>query len=80
MPGDFIPMAEETGSILPIGEWILNQACRQLRIWQDQFPTHRPLTMNVNLSVKQLADPKAARLESARFSTKTGIPARNLEA
>ncbi len=55
-PGDFIELAEETGMIVPIGEWVLQQACRQLRAWQSQFP-QAPLTMNVNLSVKQLIDP-----------------------
>ncbi len=54
-PIEFIPIAEETGLILPIGAWILREACRQLKIWQARYST--PLTMNVNLSVKQLADP-----------------------
>ena len=56
-PADFIPVAEETGLIPAIGEWILGQACRQLKVWQDMFPFDPPLTMNVNLSVKQLSDP-----------------------
>src|ERR1039457_6036507 len=56
-PADFILIAEETGSIIPIGEWILGEACRQLKIWQDRFPTDPALSMNVNLSVKQLKDP-----------------------
>jgi len=59
-PGDFIELAEETGLILPIGEWILAEACRQLRQWQTRFP-QSPLTMNVNLSVKQLLDPNLVR-------------------
>jgi diguanylate cyclase (GGDEF)-like protein len=57
-PGDFIAIAEETGSIIPIGEWILGEACRQLKTWQGRFPTTPSLSMNVNLSVKQLKDPK----------------------
>jgi diguanylate cyclase (GGDEF)-like protein/PAS domain S-box-containing protein len=56
-PVKFIPIAEETGLIVPIGEWILEAAARQLRIWQGRFPCHPPLSMNVNLSVKQLGDP-----------------------
>lgn len=56
-PADFIPVAEETGLIPAIGEWILQQACRQLKVWQKMFPFDPPLSMNVNLSVKQLSDP-----------------------
>jgi diguanylate cyclase (GGDEF)-like protein len=56
-PASFIPLAEETGLIVPIGEWILREACWQLRRWQDRFPAPAPLTMNVNLSVRQIADP-----------------------
>jgi diguanylate cyclase (GGDEF)-like protein len=56
-PGEFIELAEDTGLILPIGEWVLREACRQLRKWQIRFALPQPLTMNVNLSVKQLGDP-----------------------
>ena len=53
-PADFIPVAEETGLIIPLGEWVLQEACRQLASWQQQF-RDGPLTMSVNLSVKQFA-------------------------
>ena len=56
-PHDFIPLAEESGLIIPMGAWVLEQACRQLHDWQTRFPFTPPLSMNVNLSVKQLADP-----------------------
>ena len=56
-PVEFIPIAEETGLIVPLGEWVLREACRQLRIWQEQFPERRSLTMAVNLSTRQFSQP-----------------------
>jgi diguanylate cyclase (GGDEF)-like protein/PAS domain S-box-containing protein len=56
-PTEFIPTAEETGLITPIGWWTLWEACHQLRTWQEQFPASKPLTMNVNLSCKQFTQP-----------------------
>ncbi|MFP4103196.1 sensor domain-containing protein, partial [Coleofasciculus sp.] len=56
-PIEFIPVAEDTGLIIPLGEWVLYEACRQLRMWQTQFPTPEPLKMSVNLSGKQIKDP-----------------------
>lgn len=56
-PGDFIPVAEETGMIIPLGKWIFQEACHQLSVWQDQFPTEPPLMMSINLSGKQLGQP-----------------------
>jgi EAL domain-containing protein (putative c-di-GMP-specific phosphodiesterase class I) len=53
-PGEFIPIAEETGLIIPLGTWVLQEACRQMHIWQNQFPNLLPLTISVNLSVKQI--------------------------
>ncbi len=54
-PDDFIPLAEETGLIIPLGTAILKTACRQLHEWQQIFDTEKPLTMSVNLSGKQFA-------------------------
>lgn len=56
-PDEFIPAAEATGLIVPIGEWVLRQACSQLRIWQQQFDIHHPLTVSVNLTSKQFFQP-----------------------
>jgi diguanylate cyclase (GGDEF)-like protein len=56
-PADFIPVAEETGLILPIGRWVLEESCRQLREWQDLFGRPNDLSMGVNLSVKQFSQP-----------------------
>jgi diguanylate cyclase (GGDEF)-like protein len=56
-PADFIPMAEATGSIIPLGWWVLQAACQQLKIWQDQFPDQPDLTINVNLSGQQFSQP-----------------------
>ncbi|HEX8904496.1 MAG TPA: EAL domain-containing protein, partial [Longimicrobiaceae bacterium] len=52
-PDEFIPLAEETGLILPVGMWVLEEACRELRRWQDASPRAEPLTMAVNLSARQ---------------------------
>lgn len=49
-PGEFITMAEETGLIVPMGQWVLETACQQMRIWQARFSDDPPLTINVNLS------------------------------
>lgn len=53
-PADFIPLAEESGLIVPIGWWVLEEACRQAKLWQSEFGS---LWMSVNLSPKQLSQP-----------------------
>ena len=56
-PVEFIPLAEETGLIVPLGRYILAEACHQLGIWKKQFPNTCPMSMSVNLSSLQLIDP-----------------------
>lgn len=59
-PAEFVGIAEETDLIIPLGQWVLEEACRQLQQWQTEFRTQRsgqlPLMMNVNLSSKQFSD------------------------
>jgi diguanylate cyclase (GGDEF)-like protein/PAS domain S-box-containing protein len=57
MPGGFIPVAEETGMIVPLGVWVLGEACRQAREWRDRFPETSAISMSVNLSMRQLLEP-----------------------
>jgi len=54
-PAEFVPAAEETGLIVPIGLWVLEEACATLHKWQQQSPCHRSLTLSVNLSARQLS-------------------------
>jgi PAS domain S-box-containing protein/diguanylate cyclase (GGDEF)-like protein len=56
-PGEFIPLAEETGLIVPLGTWVLQQACLQFVSWQRQFGQNAPEFVSVNLSAIQLAQP-----------------------
>jgi diguanylate cyclase (GGDEF)-like protein/PAS domain S-box-containing protein len=60
-PMDFIPLAEETGLIVPLGQWAIQEACRQVRIWQKDVPVDEPLALNVNLSARQLRHPNIVR-------------------
>ncbi len=75
-PNDFIPLAEETGLINPLGEFVLRTACAQLRLWLDQGMT--PLRVAVNLSVRQLLQKNFADLVEAVLID-TGLPPALLE-
>jgi len=56
-PAEFIEVSEETGLIVPIGEWVIEEACRQGAEWQRLYPDRPPLSVWVNLSARQLASP-----------------------
>ncbi|HUF50486.1 MAG TPA: EAL domain-containing protein [Longimicrobiales bacterium] len=56
-PGEFVPLAEETGLIVSIGWWVLEEACRQMQHWLDLFPGRTAMTMSVNLSTRQFMQP-----------------------
>jgi diguanylate cyclase (GGDEF)-like protein len=56
-PLDFIPICEETGLIVPIGHWILEQACEQVQHWREAARANRGLLLSVNLSARQLVEP-----------------------
>jgi diguanylate cyclase (GGDEF)-like protein len=73
-PLEFIPVAEETGLIVPIGEWVLAQALAQTQAWRTELPGAADLTIAVNLSASQLLAPDLLRAVSATL-TSSGIPA-----
>ena len=60
LPADFIQIAEETGIIVPMNRLLLREACLQLRAWHSQFPCDPPLTMSVNITPKEFAQPDLA--------------------
>ena len=57
LPDDFIPIAENTGLIIPIGGWVMKEACRQAKEWQERYPSEPPLAVCVNLSAPQVRHP-----------------------
>jgi diguanylate cyclase (GGDEF)-like protein/PAS domain S-box-containing protein len=56
-PADFIPLAEETGLIIPIDRWVMRHACEQMQRWQEEFPEFESLRISVNITAKQVAQP-----------------------
>ncbi|WP_029456693.1 EAL domain-containing protein [Solidesulfovibrio alcoholivorans] len=71
-PMEFIPVAEDTGLIVPLGAWVLTEACRTMAAWQRRFPEARAMSMSVNLSAKQLAQPMLVE-EVTRILRETGL-------
>ncbi len=77
-PAAFIPLAEETGLILGVGDWVLREACRQTRAWQLAHPDRPLLIVSVNLSGRQFGQPDLPATV-ARALAATGLPASCLE-
>jgi diguanylate cyclase (GGDEF)-like protein len=76
-PSEFIPLAEQTGLINPIGLWVLKEACGQMCDWQNQYPMDTPLTMSVNLSAQQFRNPNLVE-EVAKVLGETGLDPHDL--
>lgn len=77
-PSAFVPLAEETGLIVPIGLRVLGEACRRAKEWQERFPGVPPLVMCVNLSARQLRDPELVS-DVARVLEETGLDPASLD-
>jgi EAL domain-containing protein (putative c-di-GMP-specific phosphodiesterase class I) len=77
-PLSFIPLAEETGLIIPLGRWVLETACRQAMRWRDARPKGPPLMMSVNLSARQFVQPDLVDQVEA-ILTETGLDPSTLE-
>lgn len=77
-PGVFIPVAEETGLIVPIDWWVMDEACLQMRFWQQQFPSSPPLTISINISSKHFAQPSLVE-QVRQVLEKTGLPPQSLK-
>jgi diguanylate cyclase (GGDEF)-like protein len=77
-PAEFIPIAEETGLIMPIGHWVLQEACRQMSEWHATFATDPPLRVAVNLSSKQFVQSDLVE-QIELVLVETGLPPSCLE-
>jgi diguanylate cyclase (GGDEF)-like protein/PAS domain S-box-containing protein len=76
-PNDFIPIAEETGLIVPLGKLVLAAACRQLRRWQREIPSLGQLAVGVNISYRQFVSPAVVD-DVARILDETGLSPQSL--
>jgi diguanylate cyclase (GGDEF)-like protein len=77
-PKTFIPLAEETGLIVPLGQWILQESCQRLREWKEHFQGEFSLCVNVNLSIQQFVRPGLAEVVQ-HVLDETGIEAGSLQ-
>ncbi len=76
-PDEFIAIAEQTGLIVPLGEWVLNEACREVQFWRASNPQLANLRIAVNLSGRQIAERGLAQFVSDTLA-RTGLPSANL--
>ena len=72
-PDSFIGLAEESGLIVPLGAWVLDEACRQLAVWTHEFALDEPFSVAVNLSARQLAQPDLVDQVGAALD-RAGVP------
>jgi EAL domain-containing protein (putative c-di-GMP-specific phosphodiesterase class I) len=77
-PDDFIPIAENSGMVVPIGLWALEQACMQLKAWHAAYPRETPLTLGVNVSMRQLTH-SSFQEEVSSILKRTGVDPGSLE-
>lgn len=77
-PAEFIPVAEETGLILPMGRWVLTKACAQMSLWQKTYPALADCSVCVNLSGRQFKDPGLEE-HIMQVLQETGLPPSNLK-
>ncbi|MCA1630560.1 MAG: EAL domain-containing protein [Acidobacteria bacterium] len=77
-PMDFIPVAEESGQVVAIGQWALREACLRMREWQLRFPADPPLFISVNLSIRQFNEPRLIE-QVEEILAETGLDPRSLK-
>ena len=76
-PATFVPVAEDTGLVVPLGRWVLKEACQQARLWQEHSRDGQPFGISVNLSVREFGQPDLVRAV-ASILEETGLPPRAL--
>ena len=77
-PAEFIPVSEETGLIIPLGEWILEEACKQTKVWEEEFSSYPFLTVSINLSTRQFTQPNLLQaIENIIY--KTGVDTKKIK-
>jgi diguanylate cyclase (GGDEF)-like protein/PAS domain S-box-containing protein len=77
VPGDFLPVAEASGLIIPLGSWVLHEACGQAGRWHREYGDHAPTSISINMSARQLLLPDCAD-DVERALRDSGLPAHRL--